>query len=403
MRILIIGDAYLPSTISCAKLIHDLAMELHRLGHEPVVVTCGEKTLSDIEITVENGIEVVRIHTGKIKNAPLWFRGVKEARLSRTIWKKGCKFFEKNPCDLIIYYSPPIFFGSLVKRLKKRFACPSYLILRDIFPQWAVDAGIIKQGMIYWFLKFKERHNYEAADIIGVQSPANLRFFQEQHLDQKYNLEVFYNWSALVEEDIPSNNYRLHLGLENKVVFFYGGNIGVAQDMDNIIRLAENLKHDETAFFLLVGDGSEVPRLQVEIASKNLNNIAIHPAVEQREYLSMLSEFDVGLISLDRDLRTQNFPGKMLGYMYHSMPILASINPGNDLKDMLEENHAGIVCSNGEDQRLVENARLLLEDEHLRHEIGCNARNLLESDFSVWRAANQILSHFTSGNEVSNG
>jgi len=384
--------------MSSAKLIHDLSVEFHQLGHEPVVVAPDENILTDSESTCENGIKVLRVRTGKIKTASRLVRGFNEARLSEIVWQKGRTYFEDNPCDLVIYYSPTIFFGSLVKRLKKLFDCPSYLILRDIFPQWAVDAGVLRKGIVYKYFKSKERQNYEAANIIGVQSPANLHYFKENGLDKKYRLEVLYNWTALTEENIQTCRYRDRMKLQGKVVFFYGGNIGVAQDIDNIIRLAKKLRNDESAYFLLVGDGSEVPRLKAEIALQSLNNIALHEAVGQREYLSMLSEFDVGLISLDRGLRTQNFPGKMLGYMYHSMPILASINPGNDLKMILEDGQAGLVCLNGEDEKFAANARKLLANADLRHRMGRNARALLENTFSVSRAARQILTHFSHVN-----
>jgi glycosyltransferase involved in cell wall biosynthesis len=393
MRILLLVVYYLPSTMSSAKLIHDLAEEFLRLGHEPVVVAPDENLLHDTEISCENGIKVFRVRTGRIKTAPRVMRGFNEARLSQIIWKKGRSFFEANPSDLIIYYSPTIFFGTLVKRLKKLFACPSYLILRDIFPQWALDAGVLRRGIIYNYFKFRERQNYEAADIIGVQSPANLCYFADNYPNNQYQLEVLYNWTVLQEENIKQEAHRERLGLQGKVVFFYGGNIGVAQDMDNIIRLAKNLQKESSAFFLLVGDGSEVPRLRADIYSKGLTNIAIHDAVGQQEYLSMLSEFDVGLVSLDRSLRTQNFPGKLLGYMYHSLPILASINPGNDLKTILEDRQAALVCQNGEDKILAENAKALLGNADLRRRIGRNARTLLENTFSVSRAAGQILAH----------
>jgi len=136
MRILLLVVYYLPSTMSSAKLIHDLATEFLRLGHKPVVVAPDENILKSMEITNEGGIKVLRVRTGKIKTASRLVRGLNEARLSDIIWKKGHRFFDENPCDLIVYYSPTIFFGSLVKRLKKHFACPVYLILRDIFPQW---------------------------------------------------------------------------------------------------------------------------------------------------------------------------------------------------------------------------------------------------------------------------
>jgi glycosyltransferase involved in cell wall biosynthesis len=384
--------------MSSAKLIHDLASEFHRLGHEPVVVAPDENIRADTEINCENGIKVLRVRTGKIKTASRLIRGFNEARLSEIIWKKGRRFFEDNPCNLIVYYSPTIFFGSLVKRLKNHFACPSYLVLRDIFPQWALDAGVLRRDMIYSYFKFKERQNYEAADIIGVQSPANLRYFEENGLDKQYRMEVLYNWATLHEDDIQSGVHRERLGLQGKVVFFYGGNIGVAQDMDNIIRLAKNLRNEKTAYFLLVGDGSEVPRLKAAIASNGLTNIAIHNAVGQQEYLSMLSEFDVGLISLDRGLKTQNFPGKLLGYMYHAMPILASINPGNDLKEIMEGQQAGLVCMNGEDELFATHARRLVKDENCRRQLGKNSRILLENTFSVSRVAGQILAHFSHEN-----
>lgn len=400
MRILLLVVYYLPSTMSSAKLIHDLAIELQRLGHEPIVVAPDENLKAAEEVGCQNGIKVLRVRTGRIKTASRLIRGLNESRLSEVIWKRGRSFFKENPCDLIIYYSPTIFFGTLVKRLKKLFRCPSYLVLRDIFPQWAVDSGVLQQGFAYRYLKYKERQNYEAADIIGVQSPANLSYFKKNGLHGRYRLEVLYNWAALNEENTGKlSNYRERLGLQGKIVFFYGGNMGVAQDMDNILRLAENMRHEKSAYFLLVGGGTEVSRLKAAIASKGLSNISVNSAVEQQEYLSMLSEFDVGLISLDSGLKTQNFPGKMLGYMYHSMPILASINPGNDLKFILESQKAGLVCLNGEDDELAENARKLLNDAHLRLQLGKNARSLLESRFSVAGAAVQILGHFDNLNK----
>lgn len=393
MRILILVDCYLPSTKSSAKLIHDLAVALNEIGHE-IIVTAPDDTLSTANsVSIEEGITVFRVKTGRIKGASKVFRGYNEARLSSVLWRKGKSFLEAHPCDLIVYYSPSIFFGSLVRKLKRVFGCPSYLILRDIFPQWAVDAGVLRKGLVYQFFRYKELEQYRAADIIGVQSPANLHYFSENSLKGRYRLEVLYNWTALAEQNIPVGNYRDVMGLQNKTVFFYGGNIGVAQDMDNIMRLARRMQNRKNVHFLLVGEGSEVLRLEAQIKAENLKNISIHGAVGQQEYLAMLSEFDVGLISLAPNLKTQNFPGKMLGYMYQAMPILASINPGNDLKEILEAHEAGWVSLNGNDDLLYEHALRLSEDPALRRKIGQNGRRLLESTFSVSRAADQILSH----------
>jgi len=394
MRILLIVVYYLPSMKSSAKLIDDLAKEFFSLGHEVIVATPDENLASSFDVSEVNGVKVLRVRTGKIDGASRLVRGINEALLSLVLWHKGKDFFKANKCDLIVWYSPSIFFGALVKKLKKLFHCPAYLILRDFFPQWAIDTGVLKDGPICWFFRKKEVEQYEAADVIGVQSPGNFEYFFNKGLEKKYKLEVLYNWAKLEEEDIPYGNYRQKLGLKDKVVFFYGGNIGVAQDIDNLIRLAESLKDESAAYFLLVGSGSEVERLNEVIKGKGLTNIAIHPAVEQPQYLAMLSEFDVGLILLNRKFKTQNFPGKMLSYMYYSMPILASVNSGNDLKEMVEGKEAGLVCINGDDEQFQEYAVQLIKDRRLRHQLGANARLLLESTFSVSRAAKQIVNHF---------
>ncbi|NLA41658.1 MAG: glycosyltransferase [Smithella sp.] len=394
-RILLIVVYYLPSIMSSAKLMGDLACEFHRLGYEVLVAAPDSSIRKDCEVTEEAGIKVLRVKTGEIRSAPQLIRAWREIRLSSLLWRKGKTYFLHHPCDLIVYYSPTIFFGGLVARLKRRYRCSSYLILRDIFPQWAVDMGLLRRGSLaYRFFKHKEKLNYDAATVIGVQSPANRDYFLERGLDRKYRLEVLYNWAATSgNRRSGRGEYRRRLGLEGKVVFFYGGNIGLAQDMDNIFRLAERLQDDPRAHFLLVGEGSELPRLRTLVTEKNLTNVSFHPSVDQEVYLDMLSDFDVGLISLDGGLRTQNFPGKMLSYMDQAKPILASINPGNDLSDFLVKHDAGLVCINGDDDRFESLARRLLEDEGLRNRLGRNARSMLEDWFSVKRAARQILSH----------
>lgn len=396
MKIFIFVVYYLPSAVSCAKLIHDLALDFKRQGHEVTVVTTDEQAPTDFQVTEEAGIRIARVKAGKIKTASAPVRLWNECRLSRTIWGKGREFFRDNPCDLIIYYCPTIFFGPLVKRLKKMCLCPSYLILRDVFPQWTLDAGVLRKGPLYGYFKWREIVNYDASDFIGVESPANMAYFSSNGYDKKYRIEVLYNWAELSKEKYAPSDYRKKLGLQNKVVFFYGGNIGVAQDMDNIVRLAMNLREESDAFFLIVGDGSEVNRLRGVIKKEQLTNILIHPSVSQQNYQSMLDEFDIGLVSLDRNLKTFNFPGKMLGYMDHALPILASVNRGNDLRDILQTHEAGLACHNGEDEVFCNQALKLINNPALRMQMGINGRKLLENTFSVTTAASRILSHFTN-------
>ena len=383
--------------------MHDLALEYVREGHQVIVATPNDSVEGVMSITEEDGVTVVRVKTGALKYANKALRGWRESRLSAKMWRRARKFFQANPCELIVFYSPTIFFGGLVRRLKSLWGCPSYLILRDIFPKWALDAGVLREGILYRYLKRKELGQYAVADIIGVEAPGNLSYFNEGLTSNNYRVEVLYNWLDTQERPLGRSSWRTKLGIESKVVFFYGGNIGVAQDMDNILRLAAGLRDNDDIYFLLVGSGSEVQRLNVEIEKQDLRNIRILPPIPQQEYLQCLSEFDVGLVSLDPRLKTHNFTGKLLGYVLCGKPILASLNSGNDLIEFLHHADAGIACTNGEDEKVRAAALLLATNPELRQRMGRNARALGETTFSVRVAAKQILSHFASASDRVGG
>ncbi len=389
LKILIIVDDYMPYSIKVsAKMMHELACEFKAQGHSVTVVTPHPKLTVKIHISELDGIKVLRFKSGEIKNVNKIKRAVNESLLSFRAWKYGKRFFEENPHDLIVYYSPSIFWGKLVSHLKRLWNAPSYLILRDIFPQWAVDQGLIRRdSLIEKYFRYFEKKNYNAADIIGLMSFKNLKWFKNTYnLNKK--LEVLYNWAANkpVREKI---NYKEKLGLCGKVVYFYGGNMGHAQDMMNIVRLAKNMKNETRAHFVLVGAGDEVEMVRESIRREQLENMTLLPAVRQNEFKQMLASFDVGLFTLHKNHSTHNFPGKLLGYMVQGLPILGSINKGNDLKEIIEKAGAGLITVNGEDEIFYQNALKLLDGEN-RKRMGEAARLLLKDVFSVESAAMQI-------------
>jgi len=400
MQILIVVVYYLPNLESTAKLIHDLGVEFRRQGHEVTILTPSDAISSALQVSIEDDLRIARVKTGKIKGSARLLRAIREARLSATLWRGAKHFLSANRADLIIFYSPTIFFGALVRRLKARWGCPAYLILRDIFPQWAVDAGILRKGIVWRHFRKKEIEQYEIADLIGVESQANLGYFARNFPDRRFPVHVLYNWTSLDRRDLPSTGYRERLGLEDKVIFLYGGNLGVVQDLDNILRLSVRLMPHKQVHFVFVGDGSESSRLKQVIAERGLLNVHVLPAVAEHEYMSMLSEADVGLISLDRRLKTHNLPGKLLGYMYCGKPVLASINPGNDLFEILEKYRAGFCLTNGDDDNLFEAALKLASDSEIRRSMGKNSREVLERLFSVEAATGQILERFQGQADV---
>jgi glycosyltransferase involved in cell wall biosynthesis len=392
MNILLIIDDYMPeSTKVAAKMMHELACELRAEGHNITVVTPSHTLHKKIEVSTLDGVTIWRFRNGNVKDSNKIKRAINETLLSYHAWHRLKPLFEQNHHNLIIYYSPSIFWGGLVHRLKKLWKVPAYLVLRDFFPQWAIDQKLIQSGSVIekYFRSFEAR-SYAAADRIGVMSQKNLVWFNSI-ANISAPVEILHNWAA----NTPIANtgrFRKSLGLEDKIVYFYGGNIGQAQDMMNIVRLAKNMQHESKAHFLLVGAGDEFDLVQKTIVNEHMENITLLPSVTQDVYKEMLAEFDIGLFTLHKDHTTHNFPGKLLGYMVQELPILGSINAENDLKSVIEDTEAGLVSINGEDTAFLANALKLLHDSEYRKKTGENSKKLLEITFSVQAAAKQILS-----------
>lgn len=396
MRILILVDCYLPSTKSCVSLTHDLTFELAKQGHEVVLLAPIDEAEQHATIQRIENVAIMRVRTGAIKDVPRPIRALREMTMPHALWHAARDLLLSKRIDLVIHYSPSIFFAPLVRRVKSVWGCPAYLILRDIFPKWAKDCGILKDGLVFKFFQREAIRQYDAVDVIGVESEGNVRYFAKAFPDRNYCVEVLNNWMALDKVPVESAVHRRRLGLDNRLIFFYGGNMGVAQGMDGIVGLIRALRYDDRVRFLLVGEGCEVPRIRELAERERLSNVILLPPVDQKTYLSMLSEADVGMVSLARGLGTHNVPGKALPYMYFSLPILASLNPENDLLQVIRDKEVGFAVEAGDHAGLIDGARRLLENATLRERLGANARRLLEERFSAAAAARQITARFWS-------
>lgn len=393
MKLVLIIDDYLPhSTRIGAKMFHELALELRDDGHQVTVITPDFWQQDKLVITDLDGITVWRFKSGPIKDVGKLRRALNETILSYRAWRSIRFQVTSDSFDGIIYYSPSIFWGRLVKKIKKRCHCSSYLVLRDLFPQWVIDAGILKKGtLIEKYFRYFEIYSYKQADRIGLMSEKNLAQFES--LNKKYSCEVLYNWARidpLVDNNEDYITIRERLNLHKKIIFFYGGNIGHAQDMTNLMRLAKNMQIHKNAHFLFIGQGDEVELINSLATQWRLNNFSYLSSVKQSEFQLILTEVDVGLFSLSAQHTTHNFPGKLLGYMVESLPILGSVNIGNDLLDIINNYNAGYIYHNGEDDKLFSSAEKLYLDEALRRSIGENAKKLLIDQFLVSSAARLI-------------
>ncbi|TGL37830.1 glycosyltransferase WbuB [Leptospira perdikensis] len=378
--------------------MHELSLEFLHLGNVVTVVTPDPDQTESVTFSDLEGIQVIRFRSGKIKNVSKPIRLFNEILLSFRALRALSPWLKKNPHDLIVFYSPTIFWSGLVRYLKAIWNSHSYLILRDFFPQWVIDNGIIgNHSILAYLFRFFERRLYRIADCIGIQSPANLKWFKETY-ESSLNTQLLYNWASPLEKNKNqfSINIREKYNLQNKIIFFYGGNIGQAQDMKNLLILAERMLVFPNVCFLFLGAGDEFELVKDTISTKNLSNSLLFGSVSQSEFTSILSQVDVGLFTLHPRHKTHNFPGKILGYMQVGIPILGAVNLGNDLKNVLEAENAGLVCVAGDHDNLFKNAQTMLDPE-TRTKMGENAKKLLESTFSVATTVHKILS--TTKNE----
>jgi glycosyltransferase involved in cell wall biosynthesis len=244
--------------------------------------------------------------------------------------------------------------------------------------------------LVFRFFQREAIRQYDQADVIGVESEGNIRYFAGQLSEKHYQVEVLSNWMSLDGGATAKGGHRQRLGWDGKVIFFYGGNMGVAQGMESVVDLMRAMRSDDRVRFLLVGEGSEVPRIRDVAEREGLKNLVLLPPVDQHTYLSMLAEADVGVVSLAANLTTHNVPSKALPYMYFCLPILASLNPGNDLLRVISATESGFSFDTRNRTGLAEAARKLVADASLRRRLGSNARQLLESRFSAQAAAQQI-------------
>lgn len=394
MNFALIIDDYLPdSTRVGAKMFHELALELMASGHNVTVITpaVGQKK-KFTEHSIE-GVKVWRFDSGPIKDVGKVTRALNETLLSLKAWSAIKKKVNEQTFDGVIYYSPSIFFGGLVNKIKKYCKCPSYLVLRDLFPQWVIDAGMINKGsLIERYFRFFEKCSYQAADTIGLMSEKNIEVFSQSN-SVVYPTEVLRNWAALNPTTSNKNitSIRSRLNLENKVIYFYGGNIGHAQDMANLMRLAKGMQNNDNAHFLFVGKGDEVELINQLAQQWQLTNFTYMSSVNQQEFKQILSEVDIGLFSLSSKHTAHNFPGKLLGYMVDSIPILGSVNSGNDLQTLVNSSGAGFICENGDDEQLLKNAIALYGSPNLRKKLGHGSYELLKNEFSVTSIAANIV------------
>ncbi|MDF1616959.1 glycosyltransferase family 4 protein [Petrocella sp. FN5] len=397
MRVLYIATSF-PEPDKGATIYTDLAEGLHEAGHEiTVAVSDQARNLSQTQMKKERGFDVLRIVTGNYYDVSLIEKGITTLRIPYFMKRGISKYLKNNIYDFILYESPPVTNASLVNWAKKKYRCPSYLMLKDIFPQNAVDIGIIKKNSpLFFFFKHKEKKLYESADIIGCMSEANKHYIIKHNPWLNTNkIELFPNTKKISNEIEPAEfeMRQKYFIPEDACVFLFGGNMGKPQYVNLLCQAIIDCKNDKGIYFLFVGRGTEVYKLENIINLESIKNAKVIENLPRDQYEQITKESDVGLIILDPRFTIPNYPSRILSYMEYSKPVIAATDKSTDLKDLIETSKCGQwVCSSDKD-KFVDAIRKISKNPSLK-EMGSNGRKYLEQNFSLISSVNILEKHF---------
>ena len=390
MNFIILTDYYHPIVKSGSIIVGDLANELSQQGHKITIVTFVDNQSKACQINLEGEIQIIRIRSLTRKYGKVG-RLLAEQSYSSKI-KRNLKKLHNIPCDGIICYSPSIFYGKAIRWLKKKYNSKVYLVMRDIFPKWAIESGLLKKGLLYNYFKITEKNLYSSCNVIGIEAKSDLEYFENYGLNKSIKIEVLNNWGSPLDQidDYLSDNPLD----DRKVNIVYGGNMGDAQDILSLVNSIDYSILGQRAIMLLMGEGNQFDKIKNTINKKNLTNIVLMPTVDRKRYLSFMSKADIGLVSLSKKMSSNNYPLKMIGYMQLAIPILGSVNKNNEMIQMIVKNNIGLVSLASDEKSFNKNLDIMITNEAMRKEQGENAFKLFNDKFTVRVAALQIYKHF---------
>ena len=323
-------------------------------GHTVYFVTPNEKrTGLGTECKFEHGAYALRVKTGNLTKCKTVEKGISTLRIENQYKSAIKKYFGDVKFDLVLYSTPPITLVKVIEFIKKRDGAKSYLLLKDIFPQNAIDLGMMKKtgvkGLIYRFFRRKEKKLYAISDMIGCMSPANCEYVLKHNPEiPREKVEVCPNSVEYrdmriekSEMDMMREKYSLPL---DKRIFVYGGNLGKPQGIGYLIDCLKASEDIEGAHFLVVGDGTEYRKLSEFFDTEKPKNSTLMRRLPKEDYVKLVTACDVGLIFLDKRFTIPNFPSRLLSYMQAGLPVISATDSNSDVGSISREGGFGWWC-----------------------------------------------------------
>ena len=391
-------------------IYQDLMRKFRDEGHMVYIVAPIERRLGlETSLIEKNGVHILNVKTLNIQKTNVVEKGIGTLLIENQYKAAIQKYISDVKSELILYSTPPITFPKVIAYLKKKNPqAKSYLLLKDIFPQNAVDLGMMSKtgpkGVLYKFFRNKEKKLYALSDYIGCMSPANVEYVinHNPEVDPK-KVEVAPNSLQLGVEDEQEekakrsverrsirDKYRLPIDLP---IFIYGGNLGKPQDIPFLIKCLEANAHREDCHFLVIGTGTELPKLKAwyETMGSRLN-VTVMEGLPKAEYDQLVRACDVGLIFLDYRFTIPNFPSRLLSYLENKMPVLCATDPNTDMGRIAEGNGFGLWCESNSVEAFTAMLDKMIHSD--RKAMGEKGYEFLKKNYLVETTYNAIISHF---------
>ncbi len=393
MNVLFLTISAMPH-LSKHSISVDLIHEFIRNGHKVYVVCSLDRgNFQNTDLVEEAGATVLRVKIGKNKKANIIEKGITTLMLP-WLYKAAVKKHLKDvKFDLVMYPTPPVTHVGTVSYIKKRDNAKTYLLLKDIFPQNAIDIGMMKKSgwryIAYLYFRMVEKRLYKVSDYIGCMSQANVDYIIKHN--PKINpdkVEVCPNSIEIQDFQVTDDEckeIREKYGIPlDKKVFIYGGNLGKPQGIPFLMECLNAEKNNQNAFFLVVGDGTEYKKLESFFSETNLSNAKLLKKLPKEDYDRLVSACDVGLIFLDHRFTIPNFPSRILAYMQKKMPVLACTDPNTDMGKIITENSFGWWCESNDVNKFTETVELALNAD--LKAMGEKGFEYLEENYTVEKA-----------------
>lgn len=389
-RILIMAQHYAPEDVSGAVLATQLAEDLAAKGLDVTFITSAPsyplgKVYPGYRNSVyaterKNGVRIIRTWSLISPSKSFPVRVINQVSFSFSSFFVG---LISGKYDVIFSYSPPLPLGIAASWLSKLKGVPLILRIEDLFPDSAIEGGIIKNKIATWVLHRIEKRIYSKATHISAISKTFKELIVTKGIDEtKVSVTSVWADPDEIQPEEKENFFRQENGLVGKFVILYSGNLGYTSALEEIIPVCEGLQRNPDIEFLIVGEGIKKFHLEKSAKEAKLKNIRFLPYQDRVVMPHVLAAADVSIVTINAQSSRYSLPSKIFSYMASARPIVAISPRESEIAQIIQETKCGINVENGHTQEVIDSLYNLYQSKALAEKLGLNGRKALEQEYS---------------------